>query len=168
MDKFTGILKTLKRLTEKFIEEISGLLLLGMLIITFVGVLSRYIVNRPIIYTEELTRVFLIYMVLLGSIINARRHETLRVSFFVKLLPVKTQKFLDLIINAILLLVMFSLIYYGIVLTIMAQKQYTTVLKIPWPYIYAVVPITAAGVVGYVIRNLIDLLKNRKSVEDGG
>ena len=166
MDNFVIIGKIVKRILENFIERIIGYLLFGMVIITFIAVVSRYLFNRPVMANEELARLFMIWMILFGSIVNTRKHDQLRVTFLFKLLPLKAQRFLEVISDVILIIIMFYFIYYGIILVSIAQKQYTTVLQIPWSFVYSVIPISATGILLYYVRDLINLFKNSENKGD--
>ena len=143
------------------LETIIILFFFGMILITFLGVISRYVFSRPIMFNEELARLFLINIVLIGAILNSRDKNQLRVTFFYNFFSTKIKKKVDLAINIIIILAMAALIYYGIILIFVSQKQYTTVLHIPWTIIYSIIPIFSTMILVYHLRDVFNFIKNK-------
>ena len=145
------------------LEIIVSLSFFIMLLVTFLGVLTRYVFNRPVIFNEELARILLIDIVLIGAIINSRNKNQLRVDFFYKLLfSSKFKKKVDLILDIIIILGMAALVYYGVLLVFISKKQYTTVLHIPWTIIYSIIPFFSLIILFYHLKEILSLIRNYK------
>lgn len=143
----------------KISEAILALFFFIMLVITFSGIILRYIFNRPLLFSEELARIILILIVLIGATINSRDKNQLRVTFFTKFLSNKVNKGLNLIINIIIVLSLSALIYYGILLAFIAEGQYTNVMKIPLSAVYLIVPFSSIIILFYHLKDLLNFLK---------
>ena len=143
------------------LEIIVALLFFIMVLVTFMGVVFRYIFNRPIIFNEELVRFLLINVVLLASIINSRENKQLNVDVFFNLLFTKdkTRRIVTIIIDTIVVLAMAALTYYGVILVNISQKQHTTILKIPFPIVYSIIPFFAVATMFYHFKSIFNNLK---------
>lgn len=147
-----------------FLEIIIVLSFLMMVLITFFGVVTRYIFNRPLIFNEELARILLIIIVLIGATVNSRDKNQLSVDVFYDLLfsSSRIKKTVDFIINSIVVIALVALIYYGILLMFISQKQYTTVLGIPFPIVYSIIPFSSLIILIYHFKEIVSYLKNIK------
>ena len=142
------------------LEIIVALLLIIMVLVTFMGVIFRYVFNRPIIFNEELVRFLLINVILLASIINSRDNNQLSVDVFFNLIFTKyrTRRVATIIIDTIVVLAMAALTYYGVILVNISQKQHTTILKIPFPIIYSIIPFFAIATMFYHFKSIYNNL----------
>lgn len=143
------------------LEAIISLFFFLMLVVAFLGVVTRYVFNRPVLFNEELARTLMVYIVLLGAIINTRDKEQLKVTFLTQFLSSKVNKKLNLVLNIIIVLAMIALVYYGVLLAIISGAQYTTALKIPFPIIYSTIPFMSMIILLYHLRDIISSLKER-------
>jgi len=145
----------------KISEVILSLFFFIMLIFTFLGVIMRYVFNKPLLFSEELARIILILIVLIGATINSRDKNQLRVTFFTKFLSKKVNKELNLIINIIIVLSLSALTYYGVLLAFIAERQYTNVMKIPWPVVYLIVPFSSIIILLYHLKDILNFFKGQ-------
>lgn len=74
-----------------------------MVIIVFVQVIFRYILNNSLSWSEELVRYIFIWQVWLGASLGMRINEHIRVDMFVKLLPNVPQKILGILTDLLVL-----------------------------------------------------------------
>ena len=121
----------------------------------------RYVFNKPLLFSEELARIILILIVLIGATINSRDKNQLRVTFFTKFLSKKVNKELNLIINIIIVLSLSALTYYGVLLAFIAERQYTNVMKIPWPVVYLIVPFSSIIILLYHLKDILNFFKGQ-------
>lgn len=64
-----------------------ALLLAGMVVLVFGNVVLRYAFNAGITYSEELSRIFFIWLTFLGAVIAMREHAHLGVDSLLRRLP---------------------------------------------------------------------------------
>lgn len=121
----------------------------------------RYLFNRPLLFSGELARIILILIVLIGAIINSRDKKQLRVTFFTKFLSSKVNKKLNLIINIIIVLSLSALIYYGVLLAFIAERQYTNVMKIPLSVVYLIVPFSSIIILLYHLKDILNFFTGK-------
>lgn len=114
-----------------------------MVIVVFIQVICRYILNSSLSWSEELVRYIFVWQVWLGASLGMRINEHIRVDMFVKKLPEAAQKVLDLLIILLLLWFYGFLILYGFryLQSVIAKNMTSTALQIPLAYVYASLPI---------------------------
>src|SRR5262245_7444970 len=62
-------------------------------LILFVGVIARYVVHRPLVWSDELASTLFLWLGMLGAALAIRRSENLRMNTVVNLLPVRMRAF---------------------------------------------------------------------------
>jgi tripartite ATP-independent transporter DctM subunit len=70
-------------------EAIAALLVVAEMALLLTGVFSRYVLNRPLIWADELASILFLWLAVLGSVIALRRGEHLRLVFLVSRLPAR-------------------------------------------------------------------------------
>ena len=75
------------------IEALSALLLINISVLLLVGVVSRYVFSKPIIWSDEVVSLSFIWLTMLGSAIAVHRNEHLRLTLFVDLMPPQLRAF---------------------------------------------------------------------------
>ncbi len=79
----TRYLGTLDRLIDGFCEIAAAALVLIEIGILFAGVIWRYLLDNPLVWTGELGEVLFLWLVSLGAVIALRRSEHMRMTVFV-------------------------------------------------------------------------------------
>ena len=80
--RFVGVDRALGWLTE----IPAALLVVAEIVILFAGVVSRYVFNKPLTWSDELASVLFLWLAMLGAVIALRRSEHMRLATFVNLL----------------------------------------------------------------------------------
>jgi len=103
---------------SKFIDDIikafCSILLVTMVVSITLQVFSRYIVSKPLPWTEELSRFCMIWMVLLGASTLIRDWDNTTVSFLLNKIPENPRWFVRLLIRFSMLMLMLILLYESI------------------------------------------------------
>ena len=68
----------MERVIARGAEVLAAVLVLADTVILFVGVISRYALNSPITWTDELASTLFLWMVMLGSVVALDRGEHMR------------------------------------------------------------------------------------------
>lgn len=114
-----------------------------MVVVVFIQVIARYVLNNSLSWSEELVRYLFIWQVWLGASLGMRINEHIRVDMFVKKLPDLAQRVLDLFIILLLLWFYGFLIQYGFLYlqSVIAKNMTSTALQLPLAYVYASLPL---------------------------
>jgi len=82
----------LQKLCDHFEEMLGAAVLAVMAVVTFVNVVTRYVIIYPLAFTEEVTVNLFVWLVLLGASIAFRRNAHLVMGFLYNMLPLYLKK----------------------------------------------------------------------------
>jgi len=139
-----GVLARLDRVVAK-IEDF--LVVIALVIVTgsvFVGVVFRYMLNAPLTWTDELALIAFVWLVFIGAGVCTRNRSHMGIDMVVRRLSEQTARRVHSIGNVIVMGILVALVYFGASHALYAAHSRTTVLRIPWTYIFLSVP-TGSG-----------------------
>ena len=143
---------------NKMIEVITIILFSSLMISVVIQVFYRYILNTPITWIEELSRILLIWTIFMGSIIAHYNHGHPKIEYFIDRIPDRLRIYFRIFGQVIIYLVLFCMFYYGIKLFGLMELIRTPALRMPFKYIVISIPITAVSMFFNHIRFTYDLL----------
>ena len=91
----TGFVSTLDRTIGSVIEVIAALLVAAEVVILFSGVIARYVVHRPLTWSDELASTLFLWLAMLGSVIAVRHGAHMRMTALVGMMSRSRQQFFD-------------------------------------------------------------------------
>lgn len=150
---FNPILKTLDFI-DTLISRFEGVMLavgvIAMTVNTIAAVISRYVFNSAITFTDELNMIFIVVVTYAGLSYAARNGRHIRMSAIYDAMPVKTRKVLMIVMASVTSAFMFSLSYYSYyyIFEVYQSGRILPALGLPVFYIYLWVP------VGFVVTGL--------------
>ena len=138
------LLTTVKKFMIKLLAGIATVLLSAMTLLVLYQVFTRYVLNSPAAFTEELVRYFLIWTGFIGAAYAffTRQHMCL-VLVRDSLNPAGRRILMTLVDLLILLFALFVITIGGFKLALSAEKVYSALLGIPRSLVYAMAPGTA-------------------------
>ncbi|PWC87426.1 ABC transporter permease [Azospirillum sp. TSH100] len=80
-----------------FVELPAALLVLAEVGVLLVGVIWRYLLHSPIIWSDELASILFLWLAMFGSVVALRRGEHMRMTALVGMLGPRAQAFLDVL-----------------------------------------------------------------------
>lgn len=151
------ILTTIKKVLAKLLAGIATILLSIMTLLVLYQVFTRYVLNNPAAFTEELVRYFLIWTGFIGAAYAflTRQHMNL-VLILDKLSPVKRRMLMAVIDILILAFAIFVITIGGFKLAMSAVKVYSALLGIPRSLVYAMAPISGIFIIIAQIINIYE------------
>jgi TRAP-type C4-dicarboxylate transport system permease small subunit len=154
----------LKKLNEWLIRglELTVMLVTGFLVLDVIwGVFTRYVVGNQSPWTEELARMLLVWVSLLGASIGFIRKSHLGVDYFVGKLSDKWQAIVQLAVYLfVAVFSAFVLVYGGsrLVSSTLQNGQPSPALKIEMGYVYLAVPICGFFIVVFSIETVVNTI----------
>ncbi len=142
--------------------ELAVMLVTGILVVDVVwGVFTRYVLGHQSPWTEELARMLLIWVSLLGASVAFIRKSHLGVDYFVGKLNERWQTIGQIFVY--LLIATFSsivLIYggYSLVYSALKYSQPTPAMNIEMGYVYLAVPISGIFIIIFSIEMIIEMI----------
>ncbi len=156
-----NMLRLLDRLEEGFII----ILLMVMMTSMAVQVFFRYILNNPLVWTEELARYLYIWIAFIGAGYGVRHRSHIELTVFFKMLSPALRKIVQIAVDSI------AIICYSIVIPISipllsAQNKIKAVgLEIPMSFVMAAVPVGCSLLVLRLCLDIVDVAKGGSESE---
>src|ERR1700719_1703655 len=91
-----SVATALDSLLGAVVEILAATLVAAEIIILFSGVVARYVLNHPLIWSDELASILFLWLAMLGAVIAFRRDEHMRMTAAVGSLPSQTRATFDL------------------------------------------------------------------------
>jgi TRAP-type C4-dicarboxylate transport system permease small subunit len=124
-----------------------------MCVLILLQLASRYVFNRPFLFTEEFSRFCYVWIAFLGLAIGHRsdRNDHIRVDLFSMFMPPWMKKAARYFIAAVSIVLLVYLTYWGIRYLEFNQYSVAASVRLPLVYVYAALPLGCVlGVVNIV------------------
>ncbi len=157
---------TLKKMLVQLLKFILIVAFTALVVDVLWGVASRYLLGAQSSWTEELARVLLIWVVLLGSAFAFGEKAHLGVDYLVEKFDSFSKMMVAITVNLIVLI--FSVIVFLIggmeaVLETFNSEQTMMAIGISKGYVYMVVPISGVFFVIFCLEAIVQLIKDAKA-----
>lgn len=147
----------------KYIEKVEFLVGIVILIIVVAliasNVFARYVMDRPIVWAEELAIYGYIWIIFLGSSIALRQEKHIVIPIFYDKLPSSVRKVTSLITYLCIMLILLVLLVQGVKAASFQVKQHTVSLPIRLPKLYFFALPLILGVVSMIITATYQIMK---------
>lgn len=143
-----AVLTTIRKTMNFVLSRIAAVLLSAMTLLVLYQVFTRYVLNNPAAFTEELVRYLLIWTGFIGAAyaFSTREHMAL-VLMRDKLKPANKKVLMTVIDVLILLFALFVITIGGIKLSMSAVKVYSALLGIPRSLVYSMAPVSGIFII---------------------
>lgn len=147
---------------DTLLQTLCALLLVLLTIDVTWQVFSRYCLNSPSSFTDELARFLMIWLGMLGACLLFGKNGHLALHLLPSKLPRSAQLVLQCFIYLMILgFTLIALAYGGMFLIQRTMLQLSPSLQIPMGYVYSILPLSAALICIYMALNIYDVLSGR-------
>jgi TRAP-type C4-dicarboxylate transport system permease small subunit len=149
-------MKTIIHVLNHILRVVLAVLTGAMVLVCCWQVITRFILNSPSKYTEEILRYALIWLTMLGAPYAYGANKQLSIDLLVVNFTHKGQtmtKIFGEIVVTFLSAAVF--VYGGIAVTLNASGQISAAMKLPMEFYYACIPIGGALMILYSVDRLI-------------
>jgi TRAP-type C4-dicarboxylate transport system, small permease component len=148
---------TIKKIMTKLLAAIATILLSVMTLLVLYQVFTRYILNSPAAFTEELVRYFLIWTGFIGAAYAFITREHMCLVLVRDNLKPEQKRILMIFIDVLILVfAIFVITIGGFKLAMSAQKVFSALLGIPRSLVYAIAPISGLFIIVAQIINIYE------------
>lgn len=156
------ILEKIKHKVDRILFYILFIVVAAILFCVTLQVFSRYLLNAPVVFTEELVRFLLIWLGLLGGAYTFGVKGHIALTLVLDKFNLKTKNIINIAIDiVVLLLALFVLVIGGMKLISITHNQLSSVLVIPIWWVYGCAPLSGVIIIFYqiyyIIKNLIGI-----------
>lgn len=139
-----GRVAQLDRFVEMSLFYISGALLIAVGSTVFYNVIARYFFNSPAIWSEDVPRVFYLWMTFLAVAVATKRGENIRVTAIINKLAPMPRLVLELIMHVLVLMMIGTMIWFNF--PILQMDLHGTMYSTGWSNIVRTLPLSVGGV----------------------
>lgn len=154
------------RFFGKLAEFSAAFALFVLVVMTIGAVFMRYFIGQPIQWTEEMSGMLMIWVVMLGGIVAERDRAHLTIPFVMDMLPTTIRRVIAVLVALLSLCVLLYMAWLGYRLAEMAQFKVTQILKVSWFWIDLAVPVGALATALYTLYWLITDIKQPHSGDE--
>ena len=155
-------LRKVRDLLNRMLEILLILMMAVLILDVLLGVVSRYVLNDQVGWTEELARVLLIWVGFLGAAVTFNRGGHLGVDFFTGLMDAESRRWMTLAGHLVVILFAGVVLVGGgtrLVLDTLQLEQMMMAIGIPKGWVYLVVPLSGAFIVLFNLEMLLEAWK---------
>nr|WP_018924019.1 TRAP transporter small permease [Salsuginibacillus kocurii] len=151
-------MKALKKWMDRILLTVSYPLLVILIIGALWQVFTRYVLDNPSIFTEELMTFLLIWISLLGATYAFGTNQHLSLTFIKDRLTGRKKKWIYTFNHTLIMLFSFVvLLWGGISLVISSLTQNSPIMSVPMGYVYLIFPLSGVLIILYQLMHLVDL-----------
>lgn len=119
---------------------VAGVMLTILIVLTFMGVVWRYVLKAPFTWLEEVQMACMVWIVFAGAGAAFRTGNHVAIEMIVDLMPQKVQKLMEVFISIVVVIVIGYLFSQsiGFIQMFIKSGRATSMLKIPYALIYGI------------------------------
>jgi TRAP-type C4-dicarboxylate transport system permease small subunit len=157
-------MRTLKLVFTRVLEWMVAAIVAFLVLVVLWGVVSRFAIQLPSRWTEELATQLLVWVAMLGAAVAFSRREHLGVDYLHAKLHPEAQRLLSILIQGLVIVFAGCVMVGGgcvLVSKTWASGQVTPALGIRMGLVYLSVPISGLFIVFFAIEQMIELVQQR-------
>ena len=159
-------MKQLIKILDNVLSVLAGVSFSAMVALTCWQVFTRYILQNPSSWSEELVSYLFAWMALLGASIVVGERGHMNIPILVDRMGPGARKVLNIFAEIVAcVFAAVILVYGGVQITTLAMGQMTSSLGVPIGIFYVVLPLCGVINIVYTILNIIGILKGEISTE---
>ena len=143
---------------EKIFNWIVSLALVALNVLVFTQVVSRYIFNSPISWTEEMARILFIWISFMGAFLALKTKGHIAVETLLhRLFNAEARSYVTAIADFLILYYCIYLAFMGVVMMQKTAQDFTPVMLIPFSYLYAAIALSGTLMAAYMLIRALSL-----------
>lgn len=143
---------------DKILNAFMAFCVVAMSLSVFSNVVSRYFLDSSIVWANELSRFFFVWLVFLGAIGALKDNEHMAVDILVKRLPKLARKTALIVIYLIMLVLLYFIFDGSITITQLSINSPAPATGIPFAFINGMGLILSVGMFIIILSRLVGVL----------
>lgn len=145
-----------KNVTEHTVDLLAVLLLSGIFVLGLAQVIWRWLLNDPIVWSEELIQLMYVWICYLGWVIAERKDTHIRITALHNRLSKNGQKWMQIFCHILCIVFSVLMVWYGYQLVRTGMKRTAVSLPINYGFVYAMGPLVNVIMIVYEIEMIIE------------
>lgn len=142
------------RRLEWLVDNAMVLVFILMIIVCFLQVFFRYVLNSPLFASEEIARLFAVWLTFLGSSMAIRYREHISVDILYVRVPPRVQGVFKLLSDILLFMLHVFLVAEGTRLSFMFRGFESHALRFSMSFFFSALPITAFFILIFLVQSI--------------
>lgn len=144
---------------DKLVLAVIVLLMSVLVLVTSYQVFSRYVLNHPLRWSEELSRYLLVWIVFLGAWAALKEGRHLGMDILSRRIPPRWRPRLGLFVDAVVLAFLVAVLLIAPEILEITSRQRSAVLRVPMSLIYLAFPVGAALMAVEIVLGWVNPLR---------
>lgn len=137
-------------------EVVASAAVFALFLVAIGNIFMRYLFNAPLAWTEEVLQLLLVWATFLGASALVRRREHVFISFLTDKLPPRLARRNEWLFSlGVILASAAVMLYWGLKLLPFSAFRSTPMLQIPFYWIHAAVPVSAALMIYHCVARIV-------------
>jgi TRAP-type transport system small permease protein len=153
---------------DRILEDFTIALFSILCVVVFAAVVARYVLQNPLIWSEEVVIYLFTWVVFLGSTILYKDKKHISIGLVAQMLPRTLRNVLDIFGGLLILAFLILLLHQGYILFQMNADIPSITIPVPVGIATVSLPIMALLMIYYNIRHMIEKFRNNFAVADTG
>ncbi len=152
----------MKKKLDKVVDIFTAFLVLGMTVVVFISVFYRYVLNMPLSWSEEITRLMIVWLSFVGAYVAMRENKHIGFDVIVAKLPAGLRRWIHLAGQVLIAVFLLVVVWQGFIFSrefLHVTMPYTDI-PIGW-FAYSVFPVSGILMLMQTIISIIDARKDR-------
>lgn len=150
-----GLFTKIKRAMNLLLSWIAAVLLITMSALVIYQVFTRYVLNNPSDFTEEIVRYLLIWTGFIGAAYGFSTRQHMALMMVPNKMTAEKRKILMIFIDALVFLfALLILTMGGAKLALSAKKEFSSLLGIPRSLVYSMAPVSGVFIMVAQVINI--------------
>lgn len=128
-----------------FMNKLISVLLAILTVITVAAVLGqvifRFVLEEPLVWSEEVARYCLVWITFLGASLAVRNRDLIGMEALVRKFPPALQLRVEILVQVLSIIFFLVMIFYGTQTTLRVAGQRATAIGISMAWVYAAAPV---------------------------
>lgn len=155
----------IKKAILKVLRIFLIIVLWGMCIDVFLGVIFRFIIKKPLVWAEEYALISMVWMTFIGASVGYEANSHLGVDLLLLVLPNTPKKIVEILTEIMVMPFFIALIVGGAIMVNTTKGSITPALNISVAFQYAPALVGGVLLLWFNIEKLIIKVKNFKNDE---
>ena len=152
-----------KKFLEYFYSYLLALTLFGIVFSVSLQVFFRYVLNSPLIWTDEMSRLSFCWFTFTGSALATLENKHLEVNFFYNKFSVKSKLAVNIFSNIIILIFTIILLIYSMLQIISLHGVRSASTRMPLVFFAIPIFLGFAGIAYFTLNRLINIRKEENN-----
>lgn len=153
----------MRKIVDRITATLTCSLMIVMVVVSSWQVFTRFVLNAPSTVSEEFLRYSLIWLTMIGSAYAYGKRKHLAVVFVARKVPEKYQLYVNLLVEAVVLLFVIVILFFGgIKASQNAIGQVSSALGIQMKYLYLSLVVSSVLFLFYSIIHIIEYFADFK------